>query len=328
MNPRSITRRDFTTTLAAGAAVLAAPRVRAQAWPAKPIRVIVPYPPGGFTDVTARLVTQKLQERLGQTIVVDNKPGANGIIGVDAVAKSPPDGYTLAVVIAAHSANTTLYPKLPYDPRKDLQAVSLIGVSPLVAAANNNAPFKTAAELIDYARKNPGKVSYGSSGNGSAVHLSTEFLKSLTQTDMVHVPYKGSAAALTDLMGGQIQLFMDAAQGLINPGKTGKVRLIGVASEKRLPVLPDVPTFIEQGVKGFTGSTWAGVLAPAGTPPAIVKRVADEVAAIVKLDDIKSKYEAMGTIPAGSTPAEFESFIASETAKWGKVIRDAKVTAE
>ena len=328
MNPRSITRRRFTTALAAGAAVLAVPTVRAQAWPAKPIRVIVPYPPGGFTDVTARLVTQKLQERLGQTVLVDNKPGANGIIGADALAKSPPDGYTFAVVIAAHAANTTLYPKLPYDPSKDLQAVSLIGVSPLVAAANNDAPFKTAAELIDYARKNPGKVSFGSSGSGSAVHLTTEYLKALTQTQMVHIPYKGAAAALTDLMGGQIQLFMDAAQGLINPGKTGKVRLIGVASEKRLPALPDVPTFIEQGVKGFTGSTWAGLLAPAGTPTAIVKRVADEVAAIVKLDDIKAKFEALGTIPAGSTPAEFETFIASETAKWGKVIRDAKVTAE
>ncbi len=328
MNPRSITRRHFTTTLAAGATVFAAPAVRAQAWPAKPIRVIVPYPPGGFTDVTARLVTQKLQERLNQTVLIDNKPGANGIIGADALAKSPPDGYTFAVVIAAHAANTTLYPKLPYDPRKDFQAVSLIGISPLVAAANNDAPFKTAAELIDYARKNPGKVSFGSSGNGSAVHLTTEYLKALTQTNMVHVPYKGAAAALTDLMGGQIQLFMDAAQGLINPGKTGKVRLIGVASEKRLPVLPDVPTFIEQGVQGFTGSTWAGVLAPAGTPADIVKRVADEVAAIVKLDDVKAKLDAMGTIPVGGTPAEFETFIASETAKWGKVIRDAKVTAE
>jgi tripartite-type tricarboxylate transporter receptor subunit TctC len=328
MNPRSITRRRFTTTLAAGAVLLAAPAVRAQAWPAKPIRVIVPYPPGGFTDVTARLVTQKLQERLGQTVLIDNKPGANGIIGADALAKSPPDGYTFAVVIAAHAANTTLYPKLPNDLRKDFQAVSLIGISPLVAAANNDAPFKTAAELIDYARKNPGKVSFGSSGNGSAVHLTTEYLKALTQTNMVHVPYKGAAAALTDLMGGQIQLFMDAAQGLINPGKTGKVRLIGVASDKRLPVLPDVPTFTEQGVQGFTGSTWAGVLAPAGTPPAVVKRVADEVAAIVKLDDLKAKLEAMGTIPVGGTPAEFETFIASETAKWGKVIRDAKVTAE
>jgi tripartite-type tricarboxylate transporter receptor subunit TctC len=328
MHPRSITRRRFTTTLAAGAALLAAPAVRAQAWPAKPIRVIVPYPPGGFTDVTARLVTQKLQERLNQTVLIDNKPGANGIIGADALAKSPPDGYTFAVVIAAHAANTTLYPKLPYDPRKDFQAVSLIGISPLVAAANNDAPFKSAAELIDYARRNPGKVSFGSSGNGSAVHLTTEYLKALTQTNMVHVPYKGAAAALTDLMGGQIQLFMDAAQGLINPGKTGKVRLIGVASDKRLPVLPDVPTFTEQGVQGFTGSTWAGVLAPAGTPPAVVKRVADEVAAIVKLDDVKAKLEAMGTIPVGDTPAEFETFIASETAKWGKVIRDAKVTVE
>jgi tripartite-type tricarboxylate transporter receptor subunit TctC len=173
-----------------------------------------------------------------------------------------------------------------------LQAVSLIGVSPLVAAVNNDAPYKTAAELIEYARTNPGKVSCGSSGNGSAVHLTTEYLKALTHTSVVHIPYKGAAAALTDLMGGQIQLFMDAAQGLINPGKTGKVRLIGVASDKRLPALPDVPTFIEQGVKGFTGSTWAGLLAPAGTPP------------------------------------EFDAFIASETAKWGKVIRDAKVTAE
>ena len=324
---RSLNRR---TVLGCCAGALIAPFgvARAQAWPTKPIRVIVPYPPGGFTDVTARLVTQKLQERLGQTVLVDNKPGANGIIGADALAKSPPDGYTFAVVIAAHAANTTLYPKLPYDPRKDFQAVSLIGVSPLVAAANNDAPFKTAAELIDYARKNPGKVSYGSSGNGSAVHLTTEYLKALTQTNMVHVPYKGAAAALTDLMGGQIQLFMDAAQGLINPGKTGKVRLIGVASDKRLPVLPDVPTFIEQGVQGFTGSTWAGVLAPAGTPPAVVKRVAEEVAAIVRLDDVKAKLEAMGTIPAGGTPAEFETFIASETAKWGKVIRDAKVTAD
>ena len=328
MNPRSLSRRRFTSALAAGAALTALPDVHAQAWPAKPIRMIVPYPPGGFTDVTARLVAQKLQERLGQTVLVDNKPGANGIIGADALAKSPADGYTFAVVIAAHAANTTLYAKLPYDPRKDFQAVSLIGISPLVAAANNDAPFKTAAELIDYARKNPGKVSFGSSGNGSAVHLSTEYLKALTKTDMVHVPYKGSAAALTDLMGGQIQLFMDAAQGLINPGKSGKVRLIGVASDKRLPVLPDVPTFMEQGVKGFIGSTWAGVLAPAGTPAPVVKRVADEVAAIVKLDDVKARLDAMGTIATGSTPAEFEAFIASETAKWGKVIRDAKVTPD
>ena len=328
MNTKQINRRRFNGALVAGAATLLAPRAGAQAWPAKPIKVIVPYTPGGFTDITARLVTQKLQERLGQPVVIDNKPGANSIVGVDALAKSPPDGYTFAVVIAAYAANITLYPKLPYDPKKDLAAVSLIGVSPLVAAVNNDTPFKNAADLIDYARKNPGKVSYGSSGNGSAVNLTTELLKSMTQTSMVHIPYKGSAPALTDLMGGHIQLFMDAAVGLINPGKTGKVRLIGVASEKRLAALPDVPTFIEQGIKGFTGSTWAGILAPAGTPPTVVKRVADEVAAIVALPDVKQRFDEMGTIPVGSTPAEFESFIASETAKWGKVIRDAKITAE
>lgn len=328
---RHPTRRRFGLQLAAGAAAIAGPAaLRAQAaWPAgKPIRVIVPYPPGGFTDVTARVVAQKLQERLGTSVVIDNKPGANSIIGVDALAKAAPDGQTFAVVIAAYAANTTLYARLPYDPRKDLQAVSLIGVSPLVAAVNNDAPFKTAAELVAYAKRNPGRISYGSSGNGSAAHLTTELLKSLTQSYMVHIPYRGAAAAQADLMGGQIQLLLDAAQGLINPGKTGKVRLIGVASDKRLPVLPDVPTFVEQGVAGFTGSTWAGMLAPAGTPPDIVRRVAAEVAAIVKLDDVRARLDAMGTIPAGSTPAEFESFIASETAKWGKVIREAKVTVD
>ena len=328
MNPRPISRRRFNGAFVAGAATLLVPRADAQAWPAKPIKVIVPYTPGGFTDITARLVTQKLQERLGQPVVIDNKPGANSIVGVDALAKSTPDGYTFAVVIAAYAANITLYPKLPYDPKKDLAAVSLIGISPLVAAVNNDTPFKSAADLIEYARKNPGKVSYGSSGNGSAVNLTTELLKSMTHTSMVHIPYKGAAPALTDLMGGHIQLFMDAAVGLINPGKTGKVRLIGVASETRLAALPDVPTFIEQGIKGFTGSTWAGILAPAGTPSAVIKRVADEVATIVKLPDVKQKFDEMGTIPVGSTPAEFESFIGTETVKWGKVIHDAKITAE
>lgn len=318
----SSNRRRFNLALAA---TLAAPATWAQEWPAKPIRIIVPYPPGGFTDVTARLIGQKLQERLGQTVVIENKAGANGTIGVAELARSAPDGYSFVIVIAAHAANPSLYAKLPYDNRNDLAAVSLIGVSPLVAAANNNAPFKNAQELIAYAKRNPGKVSFGSSGNGAAAHLTTELLKSLTQTDMVHIPYKGAAAALQDLIGGQIQLLFDAASGLINPGKTGQVRLIGVAAERRLPMLPEVPTFIEQGIAGFTGSTWAGLLAPARTPPAIIKRVSGEVSRIVQLDDVKSRLEGMGTLPAGSTPEEFAAFIDAETAKWGKVIREAKV---
>jgi tripartite-type tricarboxylate transporter receptor subunit TctC len=318
----SSNRRRFNLALAA---TLAAPATWAQEWPAEPIRIIVPYPPGGFTDVTARLIGQKLQERLGQTVVIENKAGANGTIGVAELARSAPDGYSFVIVIAAHAANPSLYAKLPYDNRNDLAAVSLIGVSPLVAAVNNNAPFKNAQELIAYAKRNPGKVSFGSSGNGAAAHLTTELLKSLTQTDMVHIPYKGAAAALQDLIGGQIQLLFDAASGLINPGKTGQVRLIGVAAERRLPMLPEVPTFIEQGIAGFTGSTWAGLLAPARTPPAIIKRVSGEVSRIVQLDDVKSRLEGMGTLPAGSTPEEFAAFIDAETAKWGKVIREAKV---
>ena len=316
------TRRRFNL---AAAAALVTPATFAQAWPAKPIRLIVPYPPGGFTDVTARLIGQKLQERLGQTVLVDNKAGANGTIGVADLARAAPDGHTFAIVIAAHAANPSLYSRLPYDTRNDLAAVSLIGVSPLVAAVNKDAPFKNAQELVAYAKRNPGKVSFGSSGNGAAAHLTTELLKSLTQTDMVHIPYKGAAAALQDLMGGQIHLLFDAASGLINPGKAGQVRLIGVAAERRLPMLPEVPTFIEQGIAGFTGSTWAGLLAPARTPPAIVKQVSDEVSRIVRLDDVKSRLEGMGTLPAGSTPEEFAAFIDAETAKWGKVIREAKV---
>lgn len=325
----SLTRRRFHLSTAAAAASLALPAFAQTAWPNRPIRIVVPYTPGGFTDQMARLVQLGLQQRLGQSVVIDNRPGANSLIGVDAVAKAPPDGSTFGVVIAAYAANTSLYAgKLPYDPRKDLMGVSLMGVSPLLAAVNNDAPFKTGRELIDYARANPGKISFGSSGNGSAAHLTTELWKALTKTYMVHVPYRGAVPALTDLMGGQIQLFFDAPTGLINQARAGKIRLIGVAGEQRLPALPDVPTFIEQGFAGFTGSTWAGMLAPAGTPPGVVQRMADEVARIIKSDETRAKLDAMGTFPAGSTPQEFDAFITAETTKWGQVIQTAGVKAE
>jgi tripartite-type tricarboxylate transporter receptor subunit TctC len=273
----------------------------------------------------ARIVQVGLQTRLQQPVTVDNKPGANSIIGVDALAKAPADGSTFAVVIAAYAANTTLYPKLPYDPRKDLTGVALMGISPLLAAINNDAPYKTARELVDYARRNPGKVSFGSSGNGSAAHLTTELFKAITKTYMVHIPYRGAAPALTDLMGGQIQLFFDAAQGLINPGKAGRVRLIGVSHDKRLPAVPEVPTFIEQGFAGFMGSTWAGMLAPAATPREIVRRMSDEVTRIIRSDETRARLDGMGVFAAGGTPDEFDGFVAAETVKWAKVIREAGV---
>jgi tripartite-type tricarboxylate transporter receptor subunit TctC len=327
-SPRTLSRRRFNLAITAGAATVCAPLLAQSAWPNKPIRIIVPYTPGGFTDQMARIVQVGLQNRLQQTVVIDNKPGANSIIGVDLLAKAPADGSTFAVVIAAYAANTTLYPKLPYDPRKDLTGVSLMGVSPLLAAVNNDAPFKTAKQLIDYARANPGKISFGSSGNGSAAHLTSELLKAITKTYMVHIPYRGAVPALTDLIGGQIQLFFDAPTGLINQGKAGKVRLIGVSSDRRLPAVPDVPTFIEQGFAGFTGSTWAGMLAPAATPKDIVKRMSDEVGRIIKSDETRARLDAMGTFGAGGTPEEFDAFIALETTKWAKVIREAGVKAD
>lgn len=329
MASSSLTRRRFHLSTAAAAASLALPAFAQTAWPNRPIRIVVPYTPGGFTDQMARLVQLGLQQRLGQPVLIDNRPGANSLIGVDAVAKAAPDGNTFGVVIAAYAANTSLYAgKLPYDPGKDLMGVSLMGVSPLLAAVNNDAPFKTGRQLIDYARANPGKISFGSSGNGSAAHLTTELWKALTKTYMVHVPYRGAVPALTDLLGGQIQLFFDAPTGLIAQARAGKIRLIGVAGEQRLPAVPDVPTFIEQGFAGFTGSTWAGMLAPAGTPPGVVQRMAEEVARIIRSDETRAKLDAMGTFPAGSTPQEFDAFIAAETAKWGQVIKTAGVKAE
>jgi tripartite-type tricarboxylate transporter receptor subunit TctC len=321
-----LSRRCVIQAGSAGLAGAVLPALAQSTWPSRPIRIVVPYTAGGFTDQMARLVQVGLQNRLGQPVVIDNKPGANSIIGVDAVAKAAPDGHTFGVVIAAYAANTTLYPKLPYSPTKDLVGVSLMGISPLLAAVPNNAPFKNAKELVAYAKANPGKVSFGSSGTGSAAHLTTELMKALTQTFMVHIPYRGAAPAFTDLLGGQIQLFFDAPTGLIQPGKQGRVRLIGVSSDKRLPAAPEVPTFIEQGFPGLLGSTWASMIAPAGTPRDIVQRMSEEVSRIIRSEETRAKLDAMGTFAEGSTPEACDAFIASETTKWAKVIKDAGVT--
>ncbi|CAB5712818.1 Argininosuccinate lyase [Delftia tsuruhatensis] len=326
----STSRRGFMQSTAAAAATALAPSAWAQSpWPSKPIRIIVPYTAGGFTDQMARLVQLGLQKALGQPVIVENKPGANSIIGVDQIAKAVPDGHTFGVVIAAYAANTTLYPKLPYNPKKDLVGVSLMGVSPLVAAVAMNAPFKTTAELIAYAKAHPGKVGFGSSGSGSSAHLTTELMKLLTKTDMVHVPYKGAAPALADLMGGQIPLFLDPPPNLIQPAKAGRIRLIGVASDKRLAALPEVPTFVEQGYDGLLGSTWAAMIAPAGLPREIVQRMSAEVSRIIRSAEVSQRLEqVMGTFAEGSTPEECDRFIAAETEKWGRVIREAKVTVD
>ena len=307
--------------------LLAAPAA-AQAWPAKPIRMIVPYTPGGYTDTMARGVGEPLARALGTTMMYDNKPGANSILGVDILAKSAPDGYTLATVIAAHSANATLYPKLPFDVMKDFVPVSVTSLSPLILIVNNDFPAKTVAEFLAYARANPGKINFGSSGTGAAAHLTMEYLQTLTGTKMQHIPYKGTAPLLTDLIGGQIVTAFDAASLMMPHVKGGKIRALATTAEKRVAGALDVPTMIEGGVPGFTSGTWSMVLAPAGTPPDVVNRLSSEIAKVTRTPAFRERFEPQGIIPVGNTPDEAAAFLKAEVAKWGRVIRDANVKVE
>jgi len=299
------------------------------AWPGKPIRWIVPYPPGGITDNATRMVLQKVQEQTGWTIIVENKPGANSIIGADAAAKAAPDGYTFLTVIAAHAANATLYAgKLPFDTVKSFAPISLVGIAPLIMTANNDLPAKDVKELIAYAKANPGKISFGSSGVGAAAHLTTELFKQTAGVDMVHVPYKGTAPALQDLMGGSIQILVDVPSTLMPLVRGGQIKALGMFSAKRVAGAAEVPTIAEAGGPPLEGSTWVLFLAPAGTPKDIVNRMAAETAKAVASADIKGRFETIGIEPVGNTPEEAGKFLDDEIAKWAKVISTAGVKAE
>ena len=299
------------------------------AWPGKPIRWIVPYPPGGITDNATRMVLQKVQEQTGWTVVVENKPGANSILGADLAAKAAPDGYTFLTVIAAHAANATLYAgKLPFDTVKSFAPMSLVATAPLIMTANNGLPAKDVRELIAYAKANPGKISFGSSGVGAAAHLTTELFKQTAGVDMVHVPYKGTAPALQDLMGGSIQILVDVPSTLMPQVRGGKIKALGMFSAKRVAGAAEVPTIAEAGGPPIEGSTWVLFLAPAGTPKDIVNRMAAETVKAVTSADIKGRFETIGIEPVGSTPEEAGKFLDDEIAKWAKVISTAGVKAE
>jgi len=316
--------------LAALAAALAwTAGAAAQNYPTKPIRWIVPYTPGGITDNVTRIVTQKVQENTGWNIVVENKPGANSILGADLAAKAAPDGYTFLTVIAAHAANATLYAgKLPYDPVKSFSPVSLAGIAPLIMTANNNFPPKDVKELIAYAKANPGKISFGSSGIGAAAHLTTELFKQTAGIDMVHIPYKGTAPALQDEMGGNIQILVDVPSTLMPQVRGGKIKALAMFSNKRIASAPEVPTMAEAGGPPLESSTWVLFLAPAGTPRDIVNRMSAEVAKVIASNDIKTRFESIGIIPVGNTPEQATKFLADEITKWSKVITTAGVKAE
>src|SRR5256714_7829226 len=311
-------------------ALLLAPLIaHAQHYPAKPIRWIVPYTGGGITDGVTRIVTQKMQAALGQPIVVENRPGANSILGSDIAAKSAPDGYTMVTVIAGYAANVTLYAgKLPFDPRKDLVPVSLAGIAPLILTANNKFPPKDVKELIAYAKANPGKVNFGASGIGAAAHLTTELLKQTAGIDMVHIPYKGTAPALTGLMANDIQILVDVPSTLMPHVRGGKIKALAMFSGKRIPGAAEVPTMAEAGGPPLESSTWVLFMAPGGTPREIVNRLAQETAKAINESDIKERFNQIGIEPVGNAPAEATKFLDAEIAKWAKVINTAGVKAE
>ena len=318
--------------LAAAACAAFAFAASAQApagWPQKQIRWIVPYTPGGITDSVTRLVTQRLQEVLGQPIVVENKPGANSIVGAEFAAKSAPDGYTFLTVIAAHAANATLYSsRLPFDPVKGFAPVSLVGISPLILTVNNDFPAKDVKDLVSYARANPGKVSFGSSGVGSATHLTFELFQQTAGLKMLHVPYKGTAPALTAVIAGDIQVLGDVPSSLMQHVRAGKVRALAMFASKRVSGAAEVPTIVEAGGPAIEGNTWVMFLAPAGTPAAVVQRVSAEVAGIVRSPQMQARFEQLGIEGVGSSPAEAARFLDDEITKWAQVINTAGVKAE
>lgn len=310
------------------ALALAATSSFAQLYPAKPIRLIVTFATGGGTDLAARTVAPKISEALGQSIVIENRAGANGAVGADAVAKAPPDGYTLMVGAAGTLAVAPHLGKLPFDTFRDFAPISLLATSPFVVTVNPSVKAETMRELIALAKANPGKLTFGSSGTGGAPQLATELFKSMASIDMLHVPYKGLGPAIADLLGGQIQLIF-ADVGLVTAHlKGGKLRGLAVTGSNRSAAVPDLPTVAEAGVPGYAAGTWYGLFAPAGTPSAIVSRLSEETRKALAHPDVRASLAAQGVDPAGNTPEQFAAFVRDEHAKWGKVIRDAGIKAE
>jgi tripartite-type tricarboxylate transporter receptor subunit TctC len=316
--------------LAAGAGALAAPwplTVSAQAaWPARPIRFIMPYAPGGSSEILARPIAQELSKNLGQPVVIDFKPGGGTTIGADLVAKSQPDGYTMVMMLSAHAINATLMPKLPYDTVRDFAPITLAATLPLVVVVPAQSPIRSFQELVAAARARPGKLTFASAGPGNTSHLSVEYLKSQLGLDMIHVPYKGSGPAIIGLLGGEVDFMFDSLSSSLPQIRGGKLRAIAMASARRSRILPEVATVAEQGVPGFDVSVWYSVLAAAGTPAPIVQRLHAEFVRAMRAPEVKEKIEGFGYDIVGMTPAETDAFIRAEIVRWGKVVKDSGAT--
>jgi tripartite-type tricarboxylate transporter receptor subunit TctC len=322
MNPLRRTLAILPAIALSLATLAAVGFANAQAFPQKPVRLVVPFPPGGPIDTVSRAIAQKLTEAWGQTVVVDNRPGAGGNIGADLVAKAAPDGYTVVMgALSTHAVNPSLYPKMPYDAAKDFAPISLVAVTPNVLVVNPSLPVATAREFIAYARANPGKLAFGSGSNGSAGHLAGELFKVDAGVDMLHVPFKGAAPAMQALLAGDTQLMFDNLASATAQVKAGKLKALAVTTARRSKLAPDLPTLAEAGLPGFDISTWFGLLAPAGTPADVVARWNAEVTRILNSAEMRERMTALGAEPAPDTPAEFARFIAGETAKYARIVK-------
>lgn len=318
--------RNILVTLCLG---LAAGSAWAQSYPTKPVRMIVGFPPGGGTDVVARVISQKLTEWWGQAVTVENRAGATGTIGADVVAKSAPDGYTLLMGhVNSHGIAPNLFAKLPYDPIRDFAAVAYVGYVPNVLAVHPSVKVTSVKELVALARSQPGKMNYASSGNGSTQHLAGELFKQLTGTDIVHVPYKGSGDAIKDLLGGVVSMNFDTMPPVLPHIQAGKLRGLAISTPKRLAQLPAVPTFLEEGITGFDVANWYGVMAPAGTPRDLVTRLNADINKAMQAPEVRQRLEAVGTQLHEQSAAEFETYMKSEVAKYSKLIKAIGVKVE
>ena len=321
----NLTRRHLVVALAVA---LSGGSALAQAWPSKPISLVVPFPPGGTTDVLARSLAEKLTQSLGQTVIVENKPGAGATLGADYVVKSKPDGYTLLVGAVHHTIASSVYKKLPYDFQKDLAPITTIALVPNVLVVNASTPVKTVADLVKLAKAEPGKLTYGSNGNGTAQHLIGTQFQNLTGTEINHIPYKGSGPLASDLIGGQITMSFDTITPVLPHIKAGKLRPLAVTTARRSAALPEVPTLEEAGLKGFNIGTWFGVLAPAATPKDIVTRLNTEMVKVIQSPEFRKRMEEIGAEPIGNSTDQMAQQIKGDTDKFAKLVKEAKVTIE
>jgi len=328
MNIRNRLLAVAASMLVAAVSAPALAQAPAQAWPAKPVKIIFGFPPASATDVIARAVGAKLQERWGQPVVIDNRPGAGGNLGSEIAARQPADGYTIFFGTVANAISVSLYPKLNYDYLKDFTPITLVATTPLVLVANADFPARSVRDLVAFAKANPGKVNFGSGGVGTSNHLAGEMFKTATGTDLVHVPYKGTPAAHTDLLSGQISLMWDNIVAVTPHIRSGKLRPIAVTSAQRAASLPDVPTMAESGLAGFEAVSWIGALVPAGTPKPIVDRIHADMVAVLKMPDVQEKLAASGAVLVGNTQEQFAEWNRREIAKWSRAVKDSGARAE